>query len=108
MQACFRHEIAARQTRNAVANEQPSVGIGKRASAGFCGGNAGKATASLIPEEEEPAKRALALNPGKEKGSSAPASAVEFCLGESGHPGRNRPESPENRAFPAIQGDRHH
>lgn len=58
--------IAARQLQFATGDEQRSVRIGKRAPAGFCGGNAGKLGLLEKAEERKARDRCLQGRPGDE------------------------------------------
>ncbi|KRD56752.1 hypothetical protein ASE60_33175 [Ensifer sp. Root278] len=52
------HQIEARQTQIVTRDEQRGIHSGKRAPAGFCGGNAGKiAVSEMAHERRGPLKR---------------------------------------------------
>lgn len=82
------HQIEARQTQIVTRDEQRGVHSGKRASAGFCGGNAGKiAVSEMAHERRGPLKRHRSSNPVKRTGHVRRRHAASSVLGSPVIPG---------------------
>lgn len=107
LQACFIYRIAARQTQIATEDEQRTVRIGECASAGFCGGNAGKAAVMGAAKCDRVACDRSRCFSGEEIIALSPSAPYCIRLPTVRRTWSNSAQCPESRAFPPIQDDRH-